>query len=149
MSLDTHLLGRVRRRLTEAPAAPTPVTVVDAVRDEGWAAPLGSGTLLRVGAQLYDEMAGAGPLRALLDDPAVTDIVVNGPADVWVDRGGGMVRSDVTFPDVESVRRLAQRLAASCERRLDDASPYVDAHLPDGTRLHAVLSPIAVSGPHH
>ena len=148
MSLDTDLLGRVRRRLTEAPAAPTPVTVVDAVRDEGWAAPLGSGTLLRVGAQLYDEMAGAGPLRALLDDPAVTDIVVNGPADVWVDRGGGMVRADVTFPDVESVRRLAQRLAASCERRLDDASPYVDAHLPDGTRLHAVLSPIAVSGPY-
>jgi pilus assembly protein CpaF len=148
MSLDTDLLGRVRRRLTEAQAAPTPVTVVDAVRDEGWAAPLGSGTLLRVGAQLYDEMAGAGPLRALLDDPAVTDIVVNGPADVWVDRGGGMVRADVAFPDVESVRRLAQRLAASCERRLDDASPYVDAHLPDGTRLHAVLSPIAVSGPY-
>jgi pilus assembly protein CpaF len=148
MSLDTTLLGRVRRRLTEAPAAPTPVTVVDAVRDEGWAAPLGTATLLRMGAQFYDEMAGAGPLRALLDDPAVTDIVVNGPTDVWVDRGAGMVRADVSFPDADSVRRLAQRLAASCERRLDDASPYVDAHLPDGTRLHAVLGPIAVRGPY-
>src|SRR5262245_57284451 len=109
MSLDTDLLGRVRRRLTEAPAPPTPVTVVDAVRDEG-GAPLGTAPLLRVGGQLYDEMAGAGPLRALLDDPAVTDVVVNGPADVWVDRGSGMVRADVTFPDADFVRRLAQRL---------------------------------------
>jgi pilus assembly protein CpaF len=147
MSLDTDLIGRVRRRLTEAPAAPTPVAVVDAVRDEG-GAPLGTATLLRVGGLLYDEMAGAGPLRELLGDPAVTDIVVNGPAEVWIDRGAGMVRAEVSFPDADSVRRFAQRLAASCERRLDDASPYVDAHLPDGTRLHAVLGPIAVRGPY-
>ena len=101
-----------------------------------------------MGGLLYDELAGAGPLRELLGDPAVTDVVVNGPADVWVDRGAGMVRAAVSFPDADSVRRFAQRLAASCERRLDDASPYVDAHLPDGTRLHAVLGPIAVRGPY-
>src|SRR6185436_7871818 len=63
-------------------------------------------------------------------------------------RGDGMARVDLTFPDVEAVRRLAQRLAAACSRRLDDASPYVDAHLPDGTRLHAVLPPVAVRGPY-
>ena len=148
MSVDTALLGRIRRRLAEASTAPTRVAVVDAVRDEPSHAPLGTTTLLRVGGLLYDELAGAGPLRGLLADPAVTDIVVNGPNDVWVDRGAGMVRVELSFPDADSVRRLAQRLAAACERRLDDASPYVDAHLPDGTRLHAVLAPIAVRGPY-
>jgi pilus assembly protein CpaF len=59
-----------------------------------------------------------------------------------------MARTDVTFPDPDGVRRLAQRLAASCERRLDDAHPYVDARLIDGTRLHAVLPPVAVGGPY-
>jgi pilus assembly protein CpaF len=148
MSLDAQLLGRVRRRLTEESTPPTHVAVVDAVRDESGGAPLGTTTLWRVGGQLFDEMAGAGPLRALLADPAVTDVVVNGPNDVWVDRGAGMVRAGVAFPDAQSLRRFAQRLAASSERRLDDASPYVDAHLPDGTRLHAVLAPIAVGGPY-
>jgi pilus assembly protein CpaF len=74
--------------------------------------------------------------------------VVNGPGEVWVDRGDGMARAPIAFPDGEAVRRLAQRLAAAGERRLDGASPYVDARLPDGTRLHAVLAPVAVRGPY-
>ncbi len=146
--LDADLVGRVRRRLTDAVAATTPSAVIDAVRAEPDQAPLGGTTLLRLGDRLYDELAGAGPLGSLLLDPAVTDIVVNGPAEVWVDRGGGMVRTDLGFPDSESLRRLAQRLAASCQRRLDDACPYVDARLPDGSRLHAVLPPVAVRGPY-
>jgi pilus assembly protein CpaF len=146
--LDAGLVGRVRRRLTDAAATPSAVAVMDAVRAEPAQAPLGGTTLLRLGDRLYDELAGAGPLATLLADPAVTDVVVNGPAEVWVDRGEGMVRAGVRFPDGDALRRLAQRLAASCERRLDDASPYVDAHLPDGTRLHAVLPPVAVRGPY-
>jgi pilus assembly protein CpaF len=148
VGIDADLVDRVRRRLTDAAAAPTAVAVMDAVRVEPGRAPLGGTTLLRLGERVYDEIAGAGPLGPLLGDPRVTDIVVNGPAEVWVDRGAGMVRADVSFPDADSLRRLAQRLAAACERRLDDACPYVDAHLPDGTRLHAVLPPIAVRGPY-
>jgi pilus assembly protein CpaF len=146
--LDTALVGRVRRRLTEAGAAPTQRAVMEATRTEPEQAPLGGTTLLRRGGLMYDEIAGTGPLAALLADPAVTDIVVNGPAEVWIDRGAGMERSAVTFADADAVRRLAQRLAAACGRRVDDASPYVDAQLPDGTRLHAVLAPVAVSGPY-
>jgi len=145
---ERELVGLVRQRLTDTAAAATPATVIDALRSETDQAPLGSTTLLRLGERLYDEIAGAGPLGALLADPAVTDVVVNGPGEVWVDRGSGMVRAAVTFPDGEAVRRLAQRLAAACERRLDGASPYVDARLPDGTRLHAVLAPVAVRGPY-
>ena len=75
--------------------------------------------------------------------PGVTDVLVNGPRDVWVDRGLGCERSAVTFDSVEAVRALAVRLAAAAGRRLDDASPSVDARLPDGSRLHAVLPPVA------
>jgi pilus assembly protein CpaF len=146
--LDKNLVGRVRRRLTDAATAATPVAILEAVRAEPAQAPLGGTTLLRLSDRLYDEFAGAGPLGTLLVDPSVTDVVVNGPGEVWVDRGAGMVRSGITFPDADALRRLAQRLAASCERRLDDACPYVDARLPDGTRLHAVLPPVAVRGPY-
>jgi pilus assembly protein CpaF len=142
------LLDRVRRRLADGGAVATPAAVLRAVSAEPDQAPLGDTTLRRVADGVYAELAGAGPLTELLADPAVTDVVVNGPGEVWIDRGDGMARVDLTFPDADAVRRLAQRLAAACSRRLDDASPYVDAHLPDGTRLHAVLPPVAVHGPY-
>jgi pilus assembly protein CpaF len=76
----------------------------------------------------------------------VSDVLVNGPDEVWVDRGGGLERAEVRFRDEAGVRRLAQRLAASAGRRLDVAQPTVDARLADGTRLHAVLPPISPTG---
>ncbi len=90
-----------------------------------------------------DELLGAGALQPWLDDPAVTDVLVNGPRDVWVERSGGLVRVDVDLGTPADVRALAVRLAAAAGRRLDDAAPTVDARLPDGTRLHAVLPPLA------
>jgi len=89
---------------------------------------------------------GAGPLEVLLRTPGVTDVLVNGPDQVFVDRGHGLERADVRFVDDAEVRRLASRLAAGAGRRLDDACPCVDARLADGTRLHAVLAPIAEPG---
>ena len=89
---------------------------------------------------------GAGPLEPLLRDPSVTDVLVNGPRDVWVDRGAGLERETVAFASEVDVRRLAQRLASQAGRRLDVSSPCVDARLPDGARLHCVLPPIATSG---
>jgi pilus assembly protein CpaF len=97
-------------------------------------------------AAVAAEMIGAGPLEALLADPAVTDVLVNGPGEVWVDRGDGLERTAVRFPDEDVLRRLAIRLAAAGGRRLDAAMPYADARMPDGTRLHAVLPPIAIHG---
>jgi pilus assembly protein CpaF len=90
---------------------------------------------------------GAGALMALLAQADVTDVLVNG-AEVWVDRGRGLRRVGVWLGSASDVARLAQRLAAAAGRRLDDGSPYVDARLPDGTRLHAVLPPIARDGPY-
>ncbi|HZD98732.1 MAG TPA: TadA family conjugal transfer-associated ATPase [Micromonosporaceae bacterium] len=104
-------------------------------------------TVDHLDARSIAALPGAGPLTAFLVDPAVTDVLVNG-VDVWIDRGAGLVRCDFTFSSDTQVRRLAQRLAAACGRRLDEGSPYVDARLPDGTRLHAVLPPIATDGPY-
>lgn len=85
----------------------------------------------------------AGPLAPLLTMPGVTDILVNGPDSVWVDRGLGCERTQVRFETADAVRALAVRLASLAGRRLDDAVPTVDARLPDGSRLHAVVPPVA------
>ncbi|MGW7635315.1 TadA family conjugal transfer-associated ATPase [Streptomyces decoyicus] len=136
MSQGQDLLEVVRRRLAEAGAEPTPARVAVALREQGRL--LGDAEVLGVVASLRSEMVGSGPLEPLLAAPDVTDVLVTAPDEVWVDRGGGLERTEVRFRDAAEVRRLAQRL--------DDARPWVDARLPDGTRLHAVLPPVAVAG---
>ena len=137
------LVDRVRRRLAASGAAPTRSVVAGLVREESGGL-LGDAALLRLVRQAEDEMSGAGVVEPLLRDPEVTDVLVNGPDEVWVDRGAGLHRTGVRFADDRAVRRLAARLAAAAGRRLDDASPWVDATLPDGTRLHAILPPVSV-----
>lgn len=141
---DPGLVARVRARLAEESVEPSPQVVADALRAE--AGLHGTSTVLGVVDALHRETRGAGVLQPLLAEPGVTDVVVNGPAGVHVDRGRGLEPAAVSFPDDAAVRRLAQRLAAQAGRRLDDASPWVDARLPDGTRLHAVLAPLARPG---
>ncbi|OEU95524.1 TadA family conjugal transfer-associated ATPase [Streptomyces oceani] len=136
------MLDAVRLRLAETDSEPTPAHVAAALRAQGRL--LGDSTILRVVEALRSEMVGAGPLEPLLADPDVTDVLVTRPDQVWVDRGKGLERAEVKFPDTSSVRKLAQRLATSAGRRLDDARPWVDARLPSGARLHAVLPPVAV-----
>lgn len=137
-----ELLDAVRRRLAESGADPTPARVAAALRAQGRL--LGDVEVLGAAEELRCELVGTGPLEPLLADPSVTDVLVSAPDRVWVDRGGGLELTDVVFPDAASLRRLAQRLSAVAGRRLDDARPWVDARLPDGTRMHAVLPPVAV-----
>jgi len=143
--LDPALLEGVRRRVAAAGGPPTAAAVAAALREEGGAL-RGDTELLPVLRLLQSEIVGAGPLEPLLRDPQVTDVLVNAPDAVWVDRGEGLERTEVRFPDDAAVRRLAQRLAAPTGRRLDDAQPWVDARLPGGVRLHAVLPPVAPGG---
>ncbi len=143
-SVTDALVERVRRRLAADAAAPSPENVARALRAEPGV--LGPDTVLAVVDQVRRDTGGAGVLEPLLRLPGVTDVLVNGPDAVHIDRGEGLEPADVRFADESEVRRLAQRLAALAGRRLDDASPWVDARLPDGTRLHAVLAPIAQPG---
>ena len=147
-ALDQGLLDRVRGRIAEGagPDAhdPTTTRVVAALRQEGRV--LGDAAMLEVVAALSSELTGLGVLEPLLADPDVTDVLVHGANAVWVDRGSGLVRTDVALHDDAAVRRLAQRLAASAGRRLDDAVPYADVALPGGVRMHAVLAPTSARG---
>ena len=136
------LVDRVRARLALQPGAPSSAGVAALVREEAGGL-LGDDDVLRAVRIAVDELAGAGPLEPLLRLPGVTDVLVNGPDQVWVDSGDGLRRADVRFPDDDAVRRLAVRLAAASGRRLDDAAPWVNVALPDGTRLHAVLPPVS------
>ncbi|MEU0547876.1 TadA family conjugal transfer-associated ATPase [Micromonospora sp. NPDC005979] len=144
---DTSFAARVRQRIVAATDPVTPAAIVSAVRAEPTAAVLGDTAVLRIADRVHDDLVGAGPLAPLLADPEVTDVLVNG-VRVWVDRGTGLHQVAIPVGSVDDVRRLAQRLIASAGRRLDDGSPYADARLPDGTRLHAVLPPVATEGPY-
>lgn len=142
--VDAALLERVRVALATAADTPSPARVAAVLRAEG--AVLGDAAVLEITESLRAEISGAGPLEELLREPGVTDVLVNGPRDVFVDRGHGPERSSVTFRDETAVRRLAGRLATAAGRRLDDAVPFTDARLPGGARFHAVLPPVAPDG---
>lgn len=142
--LDPALIDRVRQRLAREGSALDPGAVAAAVRDENQL--LGTSAVLAMVDQLRLDSLGAGPLQRLLDAPGVTDVLVNGVDGVWVDSGGGLRRDSSLFHSESEVRALAQRLATLAGRRLDDSSPWVDGRLPDGTRLHAILCPVAKPG---
>lgn len=129
-------LAKVRTRMLETPGVDRAVREVGVVGDRA---------RLYLDRTARAELMGAGPLQPLLEDPTVTDVLVNGRHGVWVDRGNGLERCDVV---VEDVRALASRLATLASQRLDDAVPVVDGRLPDGSRLHAVLAPVAAEGAH-
>jgi pilus assembly protein CpaF len=142
--VPADLLDGVRERLARDAAPVTPQLVARALREQG--RPVGDATVLAVHDALHRDVVGAGPLEPLLRLDGVTDVLVNGCEQVWIDRGAGLEHTGVRFPDDQAVRRLAQRLAALGGRRLDDASPYVDLRLPDGSRFHAVLAPVSRPG---
>ncbi|MFG1818696.1 TadA family conjugal transfer-associated ATPase [Kribbella sp. NPDC049174] len=144
MNVTAALIDRVRGTLAVTGAEPTPARVAAALRADG--SVYGDSIVLAVVAALRREALGAGPLDTLLSEPGITDILVNGPDEVYIDRGSGLERVLTRTGDEPAIRRLATRLAAAAGRRLDDATPYVDVRLSDGTRFHAVLSPIAAPG---
>ena len=141
---DPALLESVRTQLAHTGQDPDPAAISAAVRAAGLV--LDGPTLAQLVRGLRDEVAGLGILEPLVRDPEVTDVLVNGPNEVWVDRGRGLARAPVAFAGEAEVRQLAVRLAARAARRLDEATPYVDARLPGGQRLHAVLPPLSVRG---
>jgi pilus assembly protein CpaF len=137
-------IDAVRDHLARRGLLPGPVEVAGALRALGL---LASDTSVRATvARLRQDSTGAGILQPLLELPGVTDVLVNSPDEVYLDRGSGLEPAGVRFADDAEVRRLATRLAASVGRRLDDGSPFVDARLPEGVRVHAVLDCVAESG---
>jgi len=101
----------------------------------------------RLVAEIADDILGHGPLERLLADDSVTEIMVNGPHDVWVERQGRLYETTVRFNDESHLRRIINKIVAQIGRRIDESSPRVDARLPDGSRVNAVIPPLSLSGP--
>ena len=97
--------------------------------------------------EILDEMTGFGPIQPLLDDPDVSEVMVNGPKKVFVEKSGKLTRSAITFDDDDHVARIIDRIILPLGRRVDADSPTVDARLPDGSRVNAVIRPVSIDGP--
>ncbi|NYJ74297.1 CpaF family protein [Allobranchiibius huperziae] len=108
--------------------------------------PLTKGERRRLVDELQDDATGHGPLQRLLDDPTITEIMVNGPDNVYVEQAGKLTRSSAHFTSEEQLRRIIERIVSRVGRRIDESSPLVDARLADGSRVNAVIPPLAFSG---
>ncbi|MGO1118276.1 CpaF family protein [Rhodovibrionaceae bacterium A322] len=100
----------------------------------------------KIASDIFDDMVGIGPIDPLLNDEEITDILVNGPTQIYVERRGILELTDLRFRDESHVLHVAQRIAASVGRRVDESSPMVDARLPDGSRVNVVIRPLALAG---
>jgi pilus assembly protein CpaF len=101
----------------------------------------------RLAGEIADDTLGHGPLERLLADDTVTEVMVNGPHDIWVERRGRLSRTTARFTDESHLRRIINKMVAQVGRRIDESSPMVDARLPDGSRVNAVIPPLSLTGP--
>src|SRR5439155_3537990 len=97
--------------------------------------------------EILDETLGFGPLEALLKDPTISDILINGPVNVYVERRGKLEKTEIKFRDNDHLLQIIDRIVSKVGRRVDETSPMVDARLPDGSRVNAIIPPLALDGP--
>src|SRR5205085_9301855 len=97
--------------------------------------------------EIADDTLGHGPIETLLNDDTVTEVMVNGPDDVWLERDGRLSMTRISFADEHHLRRIINKIVGQVGRRVDESSPMVDARLPDGSRVNAVLPPLSLTGP--
>ncbi len=109
--------------------------------------PMARDERLRCASDIADEMLGYGPIEPLLDDPAVTEVMINGPRKVFFEQAGQLHLSDRVFRDNDHIMRIIEKIVVPINRRIDESSPMVDARLPDGSRVNAIIPPLAVDGP--
>jgi len=155
MVMMTVDLERIRRRVAQDPGLSAGghlsrgpelrAAIARAIRAEGLL--LDERGLAAVVRDMTDQFTGLGPAERLLRDRDVTDVMVNGPGEVWVERRGRLERTSVTYPDAESLHAAVLRVIGPLGLRFDRAHPTVDTRLPDGSRLHAVGAPLTAGGP--
>ena len=140
--LDLEKLSRVESNQARQVVANL---IGEIIRTQG--VPLSFDEQTRIQSDLLDEVFGLGPLEPLLRDPRVSDILVNGRDKVFVERGGKLTRTDTAFRDDRHLLQIIDRIVSRVGRRVDESSPMVDARLPDGSRVNAIIPPLALDGP--
>ncbi len=129
---QTELETKVRQTLQEVlQSEETPLTTADRTR---------------IAQDIADDILGYGPLEPYLRDPDITEVMVNGPGSIWIERAGRLYPVDGSFTDDAHLRRTIEKIVAKVGRRVDEASPMVDARLPDGSRVNAIIPPLALDG---
>ena len=139
--IDHSVAGRISRRILEAEVAKLVSEIATEQRVQ-----LNEAEESTLAAELTDDMVGLGPLEPLLDDDDITDILVNGPFDIYVERHGKLEKTSARFRDAQHLVNIAQRIASAVGRRIDEASPMVDARLAEGSRVNIVLPPLVLNG---
>jgi len=148
--LHTTLLSRIDlQKLSSVDGAKARLAVATMIREiiAGQSVPLNASEKERVENDLLDEVFGLGPLEPLLRDPAVSDILVNSRSVVYVERRGILEKTSATFRDDHHLMQVIDRIVSRVGRRVDESSPMVDARLPDGSRVNAIIPPLALDGP--
>ncbi len=110
--------------------------------------PLARADRLALLQEIADDVLGYGPIDPFLADPEITEIMVNGPHSVWVERAGRITKTDTRFVDANHLERIIEKIVGQIGRRIDEATPMVDARLPDGSRVNAIIHPLAIGGPY-
>jgi pilus assembly protein CpaF len=139
--IDPSVAGRISRMTLQAEVAKLVSEIATEQRVQ-----LNEAEESTLAAQLTDDMVGLGPVEPFLDDEDVTDILVNGPFDIYVERHGKLEKTSARFRDAQHLVNIAQRIASAIGRRIDEASPMVDARLADGSRVNIVLPPLVLNG---
>ena len=139
--IDPSVAGRISRTILQAEVAKLVSEIATEQRVE-----LNEAEESTIAAELTDDMVGLGPVEPFLDDDGVTDILVNGPFDIYVERRGKLEKTSARFRDAQHLVNIAQRIASAIGRRIDEASPMVDARLADGSRVNIVLPPLVLNG---
>ena len=130
---DIVLRQRIERKLTELLAQET--------------APLSAADRREITNNVLDNILGYGPIQALIDDPTITEVMVNNPESIYVEREGRIHKTSRRFLDERHLLRIIDKIVSRVGRRIDEASPMVDARLPDGSRVNAIIHPLAINGP--
>jgi len=139
--IDPSVAGRISRTILQAEVAKLVSEIATEQRVQ-----LNEAEESTLAAELTDDMVGLGPLEPFLDDDDVTDILVNGPFDIYVERRGKLEKTNARFRDAQHLVNIGQRIASAIGRRIDEASPMVDARLADGSRVNIVLPPLVLNG---
>ena len=140
-------LGPQLFNVTMDPAALRERVIVDIRRHLAGETTLSRDDRERLSKEIADDILGYGPLERLLADDSISEIMVNGPGDIWIERQGRLFETTVRFNDDSHLRRIINKMVAQVGRRVDESSPMVDARLPDGSRVNVIIPPLSLSGP--
>ena len=135
------------RQMSDAELKLRVMEMLEWALDQEESVPLSRADRLQLLQEIADDVLGYGPIDPFLSDPDITEVMVNGPHHVWVERHGKLSRTDTKFVDATHLERIIEKIVGQVGRRIDESTPMVDACLPDGSRVNAVVHPLAIGGP--